>query len=498
MWYGAPNLSDIITANFLAPQSFALYGYDAGVLGGVQHTKPFLSAMKNPTGAYVIPMIASSYTLAAAVCALFVACVGMPLGRRNCLLLGNGLVIIGGALQAAAWSVSQMIVGRVICGLGIGFISSTTPTFLAEMCLESEQRGPDVASMCIWLVGGCAFAYWVDFGFTRMDNQVSWRVPIGLQTIFALVSGSGILLLPDTPRWYFARNRDDEGLKVLSRLYDLSIDHEQVQEMMETIRTSIKLEEQDEHRFNWLDLFWDRSDLKVGRRVRISFLILSMQQMMGINLSVYYSTVIFSQVGLSPFLSQLLAAIMNTLFATGTVFLPFTIERFGRRNILMYSAVGLTICMAIFVGMISQAKPTLGMQWTAVAFVVIYNFIFGYGWIGVCWLYGPEIAPLKFRHIGGAAGAFGEWLFSFITVFAGGIALEKIGWRIWIWMLLSCAAAVPFVYFMCPETTGKSLEEIDLIFATQSVKDSRLASELIAHTHHKQGETGSIIHEEKV
>lgn len=62
-----------------------------------------------------------------------------------------------------------------------------------------------------------------------------------------------------------------------------------------------------------------------------------------------------------------------------------------------------------------------------------------------------QIAPLKLRHLGGAAGAFGEWLFSFITVFAGGIALQNVGWKIWIWMLLSCAVAVPFVYFMCPE-----------------------------------------------
>lgn len=235
----------------------------------------------------------------------------------------------------------------------------------------------------------------------------------------------------------------------------------------------------------------------------------------GINLSVYYSTVIFAQVGLSPFLAQLLAAVMNTLFAAGTVALPFTIERFGRRNILMYSAVGLTICMAVFVGMIAQSNPTLGTQWTAVVFVVIYNFLFGYGWIGVCWLYGPEvfpelsiasvifadrqiqIAPLKFRHVGGAAGAFGEWLFSFITVFAGGIALEKVGWKIWLWMLLSCAAAVPFVYFMCPETTGKSLEEIDLIFAKDSIKESGLASELVAHSHANEKLEMSV-HEERV
>lgn len=94
--------------------------------------KDIANATQNPTGTYVIPMIASSYTLAAAVCALFVACAGMPLGRRNCLLLGNGLVVVGGALQASAWSVPQMIAGRIVCGFGIGFISATTPTYLVS------------------------------------------------------------------------------------------------------------------------------------------------------------------------------------------------------------------------------------------------------------------------------------------------------------------------------------------------------------------------------
>jgi hypothetical protein len=81
-------------------------------------------------------------------------------------------------------------------------------------------------------------------------------------------------------------------------------------------------------------------------------------------------------------------------------------------------------------------------------------------------------------------------------VFAGGIALQNVGWKIWLWMLLSCAAAVPFVYFMCPETTGKSLEEIDLIFAKQSVKDSALANEIIAHNHQHEEKQHHIIHAE--
>lgn len=71
--------------------------------------------LQHPTGTYVIPMIASAYTLAATVCSLAVTVIGMPLGRRKCILLGNLFVIVGGSLQASAWSVAHMIAGRILC-----------------------------------------------------------------------------------------------------------------------------------------------------------------------------------------------------------------------------------------------------------------------------------------------------------------------------------------------------------------------------------------------
>ncbi|RVX74849.1 hypothetical protein B0A52_01126 [Exophiala mesophila] len=477
--------------------SFCMYGYDAGVLGGVQTTKPFLDAIGHPTGTYVIPMIASSYTLAAAVCSLAVSVLGMPLGRRGCILMGDGLVIVGAAIQASSWSVAQMIASRIICGWGIGFISCSVPTYMAEMSINEKERGPEVAVQCIWLISGVALAYWVDFGFTRMTNQVSWRFPIGFQAFFAVISIIGMFFMPDTPRWYYARGRNEEGDDVVARLHDRPVEDPAVQAMRNEILASIKLEDEDEHKFNVIDLFWDRSDLKAGRRIRISFMILSLQQMMGINLSVYYSTVIFAQLGLSPFLSQLLAAVMNTGFALGTVPLPWVIERLGRRRIMIWSAVALTAFMTVFVAMIGLPSPSTATQYTAVACIACWNFIFGFAFIGIPWLYGPEIAPLKLRHLGGAAGAFGEWLFSFITVFAGGIALQEVGWKIWLWMLLSCAAAVPFVYFLCPETTGKTLEEIDLIFAKPEIRDSALAARTIRDHAYKEGVLKEVSYEEK-
>ncbi|KAH8801794.1 hypothetical protein F5884DRAFT_862482 [Xylogone sp. PMI_703] len=145
---------------------------------------------------------------------------------------------------------------------------------------------------------------------------------------------------------------------------------------------SLELEEHAENALTLKSLIWDTTELRVGRWIRISFMILSLQQMMGINLLVYYSTRIFANIGYSDFLSQLLAAVMNTGFAIGTYPLPWTIERFGRRPIMIWCAVGCFVSMMIFTIMISLKNPTIATSWTAVAFVIIYNFVYGYGWTG--------------------------------------------------------------------------------------------------------------------
>lgn len=296
-----------------------------------------------------------------------------------------------------------------------------------------------------------------------MDNQVSWRFPIALQSLFATISFILMIMLPDTPRWYYSTGRFEKGDRVLEALHGQSLDSESVQHQKQEILGAIALES-SYGKINILDLFWDRSRLKTGRRLRISFLILAIQQNMGINVLVYFSTTILKNVGLSAFYQQLLAAVLNTVFWLGTVPLLWTLERWGRRPILLYSTVGCTIAMAIFVAMNGVSDKTTATQWTAVASVIAFEFIFGYGWVAVPWLYGPEIAPLRFRHLGGSLGAQGEWSMTFITVFAGGIAIQNTSWAIWVWQLGSCVLAFPFVYFMCPETGGKTLEEVDLVF----------------------------------
>lgn len=107
---------------------------------------------------------------------------------------------------------------------------------------------------------------------------------------------------------------------------------------------------------------------------------------LGINLLVYYGTVILAGVGLSAFQQQLVAAVMSTVFAIGTIPTVFTIETWGRRRLMFWTGIGCVITIAIFIAMQGIPSRTLATQWIAVACIIVFEFLIGFGWMGVPWL----------------------------------------------------------------------------------------------------------------
>lgn len=207
-----------------------------------------------------------------------------------------------------------------------------------------------------------------------------------------------MVFLPDTPRWYYARDRIDEGDKTLSRIYGVyrtginnSNDIEEIRVLKASIMENFEVEEESSNRLTLLSLIWDNTPLRVGRRVRISFIILAIQQSMGINILIYYMTQIFEDVGLSNFMASLLAAISLTVQWFGSTLCIVTIERIGRRRIMLISSGIGTCCMLIFVVLNMIKNKTTATQWTAVAVMFPYLFVYGWGWVGCPWLYGPEV-----------------------------------------------------------------------------------------------------------
>jgi hypothetical protein len=215
---------------------------------------------------------------------------------------------------------------------------------------------------------------------------------LAMQSCFAIFSTCLLAFLPDTPRWYYARGRYDEADKCLARLYSLPVESEVVQNTREEVLNSLKDEESDSESFNWWLLFWDNSELQFGRRLRTSFLILWAQQFLGINMLVYFSTQIFSNLGYSPMLSGILAGVMNTIFAIASYPPIWFIEKLGRRAMMFWCALGCGVCMIIYVGLTTVANPTTATNWAAVVFIILYNVVFAFGWLGTCWIYGKSSA----------------------------------------------------------------------------------------------------------
>lgn len=106
---------------------------------------------------------------------------------------------------------------------------------------------------------------------------------------------------------------------------------------------------------------------------------------------------------------------------------------------MLYSAIIMTVIMTVFVALLNIDNPTNVTNWVASALIIVYILFYGTGWMGTAWQYAPEIAPLELRHVGASLNASGEWLWSFVTVFASPIALAnpKVGPRIWFWYLVS-------------------------------------------------------------
>lgn len=432
-------------------------------------------------------MIASVYNLAAGIMALCTSFFGMQLGRRGTILLGNLFICIGALLQASAYSVPHMLIGRIVTGCGIGCIASAVPTYMAEMSLEAKERGPEVSYQLALLITGIPIAYWIDFGFVQglEARPYLWRVPVAMQSCFAIFSTCLIFMLPDTPRWYYARGRYQEADAVLARLHAKPLEAEPVQQMRDEILASLKEEENDSSTFNWWLLFWDNSELQFGRRLRTSFLVNWAQQFLGINMLVYFSTAIFSNLGYDAQLSGILAGVLNTVFALASFPPIWFIERVGRRAMMFWGALACGLCMLVYVIVTNLPHQTSATNWTAVAFIILYEVVFAFGWLGTCWVYGPEIAPLRYRHVAGSLGAAGEWFSTWVMVFGGGSGINAVGPKIFVWPLVCCFLAAAYVYYYCPETTGRTLEEIDALFAKNpeharqldaSLSDSRRAS----------------------
>lgn len=181
-------------------------------------------------------------------------------------------------------------------------------------------------------------------------------------------------------------------------------------------------------------------------------------------MSVYAPILFQTNLGMSPELSRVLSGGALT-WKFLSAFLGFiAIDRFGRRAVFMISGCGMSACMASLAVATSFPKDNRSAQYAAAAFIFAYNTFVPIGFLGANFLYCTEVAPLRLRMAMSSISTANHWLWNFIVVMVTPVALNTLGWRYYI-IFAAIAACVPLsVYFLYPETMGRNLEEIDMMF----------------------------------
>ncbi|CAM1500395.1 Fc.00g095570.m01.CDS01 [Cosmosporella sp. VM-42] len=440
---------------------FLLFGYDQGVLGGINTSEDFLGQFGNPSNS-LLGTINAIYEIGCFAGAISVFVIGEKLGRRRCLFVGAILMAIGAIIQAASFGVPEMTVGRIICGWGNGFNTATTPLWVSELS-PAKKRGRLVAAEGTLIAFGIVLASYYNIGMYFTTGPAVWRAPIASQLIFIIVQVILVWILPESPRWLTKHGRHQEAVDILAQLKgrDVPLDDPSVQQTKADFDNVLALEQFDGP---WsIKECFASGPLKIRRRYMLAIGIQAMQQLSGINVLVYYfPRILTTDLGLATETALQLAAGLAVTYFVSSLIPFFWLDRIGRRKPLILGAFGCSICFLI--AGILQSNPTNARVKASLAFFFLYEAIFGSGWLAIPWLYPAEIMPLRHRTYSAAIATAGDWIFNYMIVQITPIMIGNIRWRSYmVFFVLNLAFGI-IVWLFFPEPAGRSLEELDSLW----------------------------------
>ncbi|KAH9475261.1 MFS-type transporter oryC [Psilocybe cubensis] len=451
--------------------AMTLFGYDQGVFGGIIVTDDFLKTMGNPSPT-LQGTIVSLYDIGCFFGAVSTFGFGERLGRKKTFLIGVTIMSIGAILQTCSFTVTQMIVARLVTGVGNGINTATAPVWQSETSKPS-WRGKLVVFEMIMNIAGFSLSNWMTYGFSFTQGSIAWRFPIAFQLVFSIILISTIPWLPESPRWLLAHGYHEEGVNVLVALEGshATPKDELIINQTENILEAVRIEQETAP--SWRDILKGRT----GNTGMIQRLILGggtqwMQQLVGINVTSYYLPLVLqNSVGLSNNLSRLLAACNSVSYLFFSFAGLLLIERAGRRKLMMWGAAGQCVCYIFISALLSQANnPANGAKFGAgaTAFFFLYYVFFGICWQarhdGVPWLYPTEINSSAMRTKGAAVGTASNWISNYIVVQITPSGIANIGWRFYLIWVVFNAIFVPLVWLVYPETSNRQLEDIDRLY----------------------------------
>lgn len=447
---------------------FSLFGYDQGLMSGIITSYQFVETFPAVGGethhATVIQgAVTSCYELGCFFGALWVMTMGSRFGRRPLIMLGSLIIILGTFISifpfTGHWPLGQFVIARTMTGVGNGINTVNIPMYQSELS-DPKNRGKLVNLEGSFVAVGTLIAYWIDFGLSYADSSVSWRLPISLQILFALfvlISMSG---LPESPRYLITQGKIDEARFVLSQVHDTSINNSDILEEVVLVRDA---NNRFAKQLGFKDLL-KPSKHQYLKRILIGASSQFFQQFTGCNASIYYVPVLFeNSMGLTRRLSLILGGVFATVYALFTIPSFFLIEKLGRRALFLIGAIGQGVAFVITFACLIDGKESSAKG--AVFGMFLFITFFAFTILPLPWVYPPEINSMRSRSLATSVSTCTNWLSNFAVVMFTPIFINRSRWGCYLFFAIINFIYVPVIYFYYPETAGRSLEEIDIIFA---------------------------------
>ncbi|KAL8120385.1 inositol transporter 4-like isoform X2 [Apium graveolens] len=330
-----------------------LFGYDTGVISGaLLYIREDFRSVDRKT--WLQETIVSMAVAGAIVGAAIGGYINDRFGRKKSLLLADVLFLVGAIIMAAAPVPAMIIVGRVFVGCGVGMASMTAPLYISEAS-PHRIRGALVSTNGLLITGGQFLSYLINLAFTHVKG--TWRWMLGVAGVPALVQFLLMWGLPESPRWLYINNKEDEAREILARIYPA----DEVEEEMEALRSSIAAErEMKEANGNIFQQVKEAcSNIVVRRGLYAGVTVQVAQQFVGINTVMYYSPTIVQYAGYASNKTALaLSLVTSGLNSVGSVISMFCVDKYGRRRLMIISMFGIIVCLVILAAIFFRAAST--------------------------------------------------------------------------------------------------------------------------------------------
>ena len=455
------NFGYLIFLSVVAALGGFLFGYDTAVISGTiaQVTQLFqLDTLQQ--GWYVGCALVGSI-----VGVLFAGILSDKLGRKLTMVISAVLFSTSALGCALSADFTQLVVYRIIGGVGIGVVSIVSPLYISELAV-AQYRGRLVSLYQLAVTVGFLGAYLVNYqllAWAESGTQLSvdwlnkifitevWRGMLGMETLPAILFFIIIFFIPESPRWLIVRGKELKAVNILEKIYNSITEAKSQLNETKSVLTS-------ETKSEWSLL------MKPGifKAVIIGVCIAILGQFMGVNAVLYYGPSIFENAGLSggdSLFYQVLVGLVNTLT---TVLALVIIDKVGRKKLVYYGVSGMVVSL-ILIGLYFLFGDSLGVSSLfLLVFFLFYVFCCAVSICAVVFVLLSEMYPTKVRGLAMSIAGFALWIGTYLIGQLTPWMLQNLtpAGTFFLFALM-CVPYMLIVWKLVPETTGKSLEEIE-------------------------------------